>query len=177
MLEPQTLPEDRPVAKAEALRAAANAMKAPYSTVPINVAFEAGTNAARVALEACTLLRRLLFRLQHRREEDDDDELAARRGEPRRGGVHPGERLASGAHAERRVAGSTTTPSASPAAGSTRRQCSSRPRSWCWAPAAWAPPASCCGRETGASRCQGGWARASPGTATSLASPTTENSR
>ena len=54
MLEPQTLPEDRTVAKAEALRAAAKAMKAPYSTVPINVAFEAGTNAAGVALEACT---------------------------------------------------------------------------------------------------------------------------
>ena len=54
MLEPQTLPEDRTVAKAEALRAAANAMNAPYSRVPINVAFEAGTNAAGVALEACT---------------------------------------------------------------------------------------------------------------------------
>lgn len=54
MLEPQMLPEDRPVAKAEALRAAASAMKAPYSRVPINVAFEAGTNAAGVALEACT---------------------------------------------------------------------------------------------------------------------------
>ena len=48
------LPEDRPVAKAEALRAAASAMKVPYSRVPINVAFEAGTNAAGVALEACT---------------------------------------------------------------------------------------------------------------------------
>ena len=55
MLEPETLPEDRPVAKAEALRTAAKAMKAPYSRVPINVAFEAGTNAASVALEACTL--------------------------------------------------------------------------------------------------------------------------
>ena len=54
MLEPATLPEDRPVAKAEALRAAASAMDAPYSRVPINVAFEAGTNAAGVALEACT---------------------------------------------------------------------------------------------------------------------------
>ena len=54
MLEPETLPEDRPVAKAEALRAAAGAMKAPYSRVPINVAFEAGTNAAGVAVEACT---------------------------------------------------------------------------------------------------------------------------
>ncbi|MDE2660842.1 MAG: GMC family oxidoreductase N-terminal domain-containing protein [Acidobacteriota bacterium] len=54
MLEPQTLPEDRTVTKAEALRAAANAMKVPYSTVPINVAFDAGTNAAGVALEACT---------------------------------------------------------------------------------------------------------------------------
>ena len=54
MLEPRELPADRSPAKTEALRAAANAMGAPFSRVPINVAFEAGTNAAGVALEACT---------------------------------------------------------------------------------------------------------------------------
>lgn len=54
MLEPRPLPEDRPVAKAEALRTAASAMNVPFSHVPINVAFEAGTNRAGVALEACT---------------------------------------------------------------------------------------------------------------------------
>lgn len=54
MLEPQTLPADRPVAKLEALRTAARTMDVPFTTVPINVAFEKGTNAAGVALEACT---------------------------------------------------------------------------------------------------------------------------
>ena len=54
MLEPRELPTDRSPAKTEALRAAASTIGAPFSRVPINVAFEAGTNAAGVALEACT---------------------------------------------------------------------------------------------------------------------------
>ena len=54
MLEPMTLPEDRPIAKVEALRAAAHSMGVPFTPLPINVAFESGTNAAGVALEACT---------------------------------------------------------------------------------------------------------------------------
>ena len=54
MLEPGTLPENRPVAKLEALRTAARAMDAPCGPVPINVAFEAGRNQAGVELEACT---------------------------------------------------------------------------------------------------------------------------
>lgn len=54
MMEPGELPADPSPAKTEALRTAANVMGAPFSLVPINVAFETGTNAAGVALEACT---------------------------------------------------------------------------------------------------------------------------